>query len=174
MTSGSFTTTQGLTPRCPWPIVGSSSTTVSAPRPSLTCLPPPSPRPEPTEPTCRRCSRRAPRHLPQATRTSIPRVPAQRVERFRGRVDANLRDHPVAFNPLVRRVLAASRAERQGTWRAQHWFAVLPPARASHPPAALRSQIHKRTPVQPAHFRFLHLELREDPVPFCVVEARAA
>ena len=39
---------------------------------------------------------------------------------------------------------------------------------------ALRSQIHKRTPVQPAHFRFLHLELREDPVPFCVVEARAA
>jgi hypothetical protein len=28
----------------------------------------------------------------------------------------------------VRRVLAASRAERQGAWRAQHWFTALPAA----------------------------------------------
>jgi hypothetical protein len=26
----------------------------------------------------------------------------------------------------VWRVLAANRAERQGAWRAQHWFAVVP------------------------------------------------
>src|ERR1035438_8755714 len=114
MTSGSLTTTQGLTPCCSRPSVGSSSTTKTAPRPSLILVPTAGPLLVPSEPACQRCYRLAPQYLPRASRGPMPQVPARRVRRFRGgdsEVIAQVRpacDDPVRGGQLRRRTCCGS------------------------------------------------------------------
>ena len=80
--SGSLTMMQGRTPRCSWPIVGSSSTTTTVPRSNLTPDPQSSLHRAPIEPLYRRCCRRALRHLHPAAPETILRYPVRRVRRF--------------------------------------------------------------------------------------------